>query len=249
MKSGNTPPYSGGWMSVPSSAPGNCPPGLQYLCSIDQLLVHQEVELLEVLTTYETKNKYTVKNSVGQKVFYAVEESDCCTRNCCYGPLRPFGMRILDNYENQVMYLNRPLSCSSCWCPCCLQKLEVYAPVGCLIGSVEEKWTPFIDKFSLKNAAGDIVCQIEGPICTFSMCGDVEFNILSRDGGTVVGKISKQWSGLLREAFTDADYFGITFPMDLDVRMKAVMLGACFLIDYMFFEKAGNTESDMPGML
>jgi hypothetical protein len=45
-----------------------------------------------------------------------------------------------------------------------------------------------------------------------------------------VGKISKQWSGLLREAFTDADYFGITFPMDLDVKMKAVMMGACFLI-------------------
>ena len=45
-----------------------------------------------------------------------------------------------------------------------------------------------------------------------------------------MGKISKQWSGLLREAFTDADYFGITFPMDLDVKMKAVMIGACFLI-------------------
>ena len=45
-----------------------------------------------------------------------------------------------------------------------------------------------------------------------------------------MGKISKQWAGLLREAFTDADYFGITFPMDLDVRMKAVMIGACFLI-------------------
>lgn len=54
--------------------------------------------------------------------------------------------------------------------------------------------------------------------------------VLSKDGSTVVGRISKQWSGLLREAFTDADYFGITFPMDLDVRMKAVMLGACFLI-------------------
>lgn len=48
--------------------------------------------------------------------------------------------------------------------------------------------------------------------------------------GDVVGKITKQWSGLLREMFTDADYFGITFPMDLDVKMKAVMLGACFLI-------------------
>lgn len=45
-----------------------------------------------------------------------------------------------------------------------------------------------------------------------------------------IGKISKQWTGLLREAFTDADNFGIQFPMDLDVKMKAVMIGACFLI-------------------
>lgn len=34
----------------------------------------------------------------------------------------------------------------------------------------------------------------------------------------------------MREMFTDADFFGINFPMDLDVRMKATMLGACFLI-------------------
>ncbi len=45
-----------------------------------------------------------------------------------------------------------------------------------------------------------------------------------------IGKISKQWTGLLREAFTDSDNFGIQFPMDLDVKMKAVMIGACFLI-------------------
>lgn len=55
------------------------------------------------------------------------------------------------------------------------------------------------------------------------------FQILTMNGDEV-GKISKQWSGLMREMFTDADFFGINFPMDLDVRMKAVMLGACFLI-------------------
>lgn len=48
--------------------------------------------------------------------------------------------------------------------------------------------------------------------------------------GDPIGRISKQWGGLLREMFVDADYFGITFPMDLDVKLKAVMLGACFLI-------------------
>lgn len=48
--------------------------------------------------------------------------------------------------------------------------------------------------------------------------------------GAEVGRISKHWSGLAREFFTNADHFGISFPMDLDVRMKAVMLGACMLI-------------------
>lgn len=45
-----------------------------------------------------------------------------------------------------------------------------------------------------------------------------------------MGLITKQWSGLAREAFTDSDYFGVSFPMDLDVKIKAVLLGACFLI-------------------
>lgn len=54
--------------------------------------------------------------------------------------------------------------------------------------------------------------------------------MLSPDGSTQVGKISKQWTGLAKEAFTDADNFGITFPIDLDVKMKATLLGAVFLI-------------------
>lgn len=54
--------------------------------------------------------------------------------------------------------------------------------------------------------------------------------ILTMDETSKIGKISKQWTGLLREAFTDSDNFGIQFPMDLDVKMKAVMIGACFLI-------------------
>ncbi len=64
-----------------------------------------------------------------------------------------------------------------------------------------------------------------------------------------MGKISKQWSGVLREAFTDSDNFGISFPMNLDVKMKATLLGALFLIDFMFFEQQKNEESDGIGML
>lgn len=63
-----------------------------------------------------------------------------------------------------------------------------------------------------------------------SLLFDSFFQILTMDEVSKIGKISKQWTGLLREAFTDSDNFGIQFPMDLDVRMKAVMIGGCFLI-------------------
>nr|CAH7766301.1 unnamed protein product [Callosobruchus chinensis] len=188
----------GGWMNMPQGIP-NCPPGLEYLTMIDQLLVHQKVEMLE-----------------GQKVYYAAESNDWLTRNCC-GHLRPFDMKIFDNYKNESM--------------------EVSAPPGTIIGSVEQEWSILCPSYAIKNASGETVLRIEGPFCTFSICGDVEFKIMSSDGQVQVGKISKQWSGMIREYFTDTDYFGISFPMDLDVRMKAVMLGACFLIDAMFFEK------------
>ncbi|XP_018322587.1 phospholipid scramblase 1 isoform X2 [Agrilus planipennis] len=225
-------------MSIPQGGI-NCPPGLEYLTMIDQLLIKQKVEILEALTGFETKNKFTIKNSLGQKVYLAVEDSDCCTRNIC-GPIRPFEMKILDNYKNEVIHLHRPLACDSCCFPCCLQSMEVYAPPGNLLGIVQQEWSLCYPSFSVQNAAGETVLRIEGPICTMSICGDVEFKILSRDGETQVGKISKQWSGVMREMFTDADYFGVTFPLDLDVKMKAVMLGACFLIDVMFFEKTNN---------
>lgn len=50
------------------------------------------------------------------------------------------------------------------------------------------------------------------------------------DESRSVGRISKQWGGLLQEALTDADDFGLQFPLDLDVKVKAVLLGATFLI-------------------
>lgn len=62
-----------GWMNIPLGIP-NCPPGLEYLTSIDQLLVKQKVELLEAFTGFETNNKFTIKNSLGQKVSVAIHE-------------------------------------------------------------------------------------------------------------------------------------------------------------------------------
>ncbi|GCB72857.1 hypothetical protein scyTo_0002225 [Scyliorhinus torazame] len=225
-------------MPLPSGIP-DCPPGLEYLAQIDQLLVHQQVELLEVLTGFETNNKYQIKNSLGQLVYFAAEENDFCNRNCC-GNMRSFDMKIIDNLGQEVMTLYRPLKCTGCCCPCCLQELEVMAPPGQPVGSVIQTWDLCLPKFTIQNEKKEPVLKIIGPCCVCNCCSDIDFKVTNLDETETVGKITKQWTGLMRESFTDADNFGIQFPMDLDVKIKAVMLGACFLIDYLFFEKNNN---------
>lgn len=57
------------WVSKPVPQVNyTCPPGLEYLTLIDQLIVKQKVERLEILTGFDTKNKYTLKNALGQNV-------------------------------------------------------------------------------------------------------------------------------------------------------------------------------------
>ncbi|XP_006627627.1 phospholipid scramblase 3b [Lepisosteus oculatus] len=222
-------------------APVGVPPGLEYLTQIDQILIHQKVELLEAFIGFETNNQYEIKNSLGQKIYKAKEKNDCCTRNCC-GSLRSFDMKIKDNSDREVIRLIRPFRCASCWCPCCLQEMEVQAPPGTTIGYVLQDWHPFLPKFSIQNSSKETVLKLEGPCFACNCCGDINFELKGKDGGASIGRISKQWSGLLKEVFTDADNFGIQFPMDMDVNMKAVLMGACFLLDFMFFEKVGDAN-------
>lgn len=221
--------------AVSTGIPG-CPPGLEYLLHIDQLLVKQQVELLEVLCGCEMNNKYKIKNTMGQDVYFAAEDTDFCTRYCC-GTLRPFDIRITDNNGREILHFERPFRCQSCLYPCFLQEMTVISPQSNIIlGYVKQEWTILTPKYVVQNANGEPVYKIEGPICTCRCCADVVFHIYNLDGVTEVGTIRKQWTGLIREAFTDADSFCVSFPLELDPTLKAVLLGALFLIDYMYFE-------------
>ncbi|CAG2177910.1 unnamed protein product [Oppiella nova] len=204
--------------------PVNCPPGLEYLLQVDQLIVKQKVEILETFTGFETNNEYDIQNNLGQNVYLASEDTDCCTRNCC-GPNRAFNMRIVGPSNREVLHLVRPLRCDTCFCFCCLQYMRVEAPVGHLIGYVVQD------------------CSYDENLWT-RLCQDVEFDVLAKDTNTAIGRITKRWSAILRETFTDADIYGVLFPSDMDVRAKACLLAATLLIDYMFFEKKGSQERE-----
>ena len=60
----------------------------------------QHIEAFEVMTGFETANKYMVLNTMGQQVFLAAESGgNYCTRNCC-GSLRSFEMILGGIFSN-----------------------------------------------------------------------------------------------------------------------------------------------------
>ncbi|XP_064478023.1 phospholipid scramblase 2-like [Ornithodoros turicata] len=221
-----------------------CIPGLEYLAAIDQIIISQQIQLLEVMVGYEQKNKYVIKNSMGQFVYFAAEETDCCTR-CVFGGLRPFEIKIYDYKQTEVIRFFRPLRCDSCCFFCCLQEMEVQAPAGVPIGYIRQDFAIIYPMFTLMNARREPTLKIKGPFITSSCFGDVKFEIWTVDWRYKIGILSKNWSGLVREMFTSADNFSISVPIDLDVRMKATLIGCAFLIDFIFFE--GNRSPDLPG--
>ncbi|KAF2881504.1 hypothetical protein ILUMI_24661 [Ignelater luminosus] len=225
------------WMVKPKGI-SDCPNGLEYLAVLDQLFVEQQVEMTEVITGVEGENSYIVKNNIGEKIYFAQEHSDVLGRTIC-GHRRMFDITITDKEGNTVLQLFHPLACDYCCCPCWLQSIEVATAGGTLLGKVIQKWSLWIPRFKVTNAHKKVIFRIKGPCCTCSCCcgsSDVQFKLINPYDKSEVGYLSKYWSGLAKEVFTDADNFGVSFPMDTDIKMKAVLLGAIILIDYMFFE-------------
>ncbi|XP_077512427.1 phospholipid scramblase 1-like [Amblyomma americanum] len=174
---------------------------------------------------------------MGQFIYNIIEDSTFLSRYCC-GPRRCFEMDVLDYRNVPVMHFVRPLRCVHCFGCCCLQEMEVQAPPGTPVAYVLQECSVCYPVFRICNRNKQRVLSIIGPICTHSLpCKlDIDFQVLSTNN-IVIGKITKQFSGVVKEFFTNADVFGVTFPLDMDVHLKAALIASTMLVDYTFFEE------------
>ena len=120
-----------------------------------------------------------------------------------------------------------------------------------VIGCVRQNWSICLPSFSIYDAQDQLVLNIIGPFCTSSICcNDVVFEIQNIQGDQI-GKIAKKWSGTIKEIMTDADNFAVKFPVELEVKTKAMLFATTFLIDFMFFEDSAQEDdaTDLPGMI
>lgn len=230
------------WMPMPTLML-NCPPGLEYLAQLDNIHVLQHFEPLEIITGFETNNRYDIKNNLDQMVYFVNEDTDDYTRNA-YRTLRPFVLRVTDFMGREIMTMQRPFRCSCCCfcCPSTRQELEVQCPPGVTIGFVAEHWNLCRAVYSIQNERKEDMMGVYGPCSTYGCGSDSVFEVISLDGVSSIGSITRKWNGVL-SAMSDADHFEIHFPIDLDVKMKAMIFGACFLIDFMYFESSPPQRS------
>ena len=76
-------------------------------------------------------------------LYKAKEKSDFCSRQCC-GPSRAFDMEITDNFNREVIHLQRPLHCP------CGQEVFVTSPItGESLGRVAQQWNCCVPRFTV----------------------------------------------------------------------------------------------------
>lgn len=196
------------------------------LAATRQLVISQKKEWGEILSGFETRNRYVVLDDHAETLGYAAEVNGSLLARWFLKAMRPFTIAVTNEAGEQVLQIHRPFRFY-------FHTADVIDQHGRVIGTVERQFSWLRRIYSVLDENGHEVFQLFGPILhpwTFEI----------RVNGQICGKITKKWSGLLKEGFTDADNFGIEFPPDWEPVLKAVSLGAVFLLDFVHFENQSN---------
>jgi uncharacterized protein YxjI len=196
------------------------------LVKVDSLVIQQQKEWGEILSGFETKNKYAVMDTAGNPLYFAAEVGGNFLVRMFLKAWRPFEIAVVRPDNTVALGLKSPFRFY-------FREIEVHDATGQLIGRVQRNFSILRRKYTVYDNQDQPLFELFGPILhpwTFE---------IRRDEQTL-GKITKKWSGLLKESFTDADNFGVTFGADWPMEAKAILLGAVFLIDFVHFENKND---------
>ena len=195
------------------------------LTNYSELMIRQKVERLEAITGFETANRYTVMTAQGDPLLYAQEESSTISRIFLKGH-RPLSLHITDLDGNEIITASR----SFYWF---FSHLNVSDGSGRSIGFLQRRFSLPSRKLTIEGSGGRPVAEIRGPLLR-----PKTFMIYRQE--REVARVTKQWSGLLKEAFTDADTFRLEISnQEMDEDFALLMLASAFAIDLDFFEQGG----------
>jgi uncharacterized protein YxjI len=196
---------------------------METLSQVAGLVISQKKEWGEILTGFETRNRYKIFDAEGRELFLAREEPGTILLRWFLKAMRPFRLKIVTADGACKLAVRRPFRFY-------FHEAAVTDAEGRDLGTIRRRFALLRRIYTVTDCQQQELCQLYGPLLhpwTFEI----------RKGGMPQGKICKKWSGLLKEGFTDADNFGVTFPPGWCDAHKSLLLAAVFLIDFVHFEK------------
>lgn len=187
--------------------------------------VSQKKEWLEILTDFESRNRFTIDFDGRDGVLLAAEEGGGWKR-FFLGSMRPYTLVIRTREKKPVLTMHSPFR----WIH---PEITVMETNGKTLGTTRKRFTFPHTRYDVLDPNGRRLFEIGRGILkawTFPI----------RRDGEEVGVIRKRWRGIGSEVFTDADRFQLEFFGIKDPTERKILLGALFLIDFKHFEESGG---------
>ncbi len=194
---------------------------MQKLFSMDIVEVRQKKEWLEILSGFEGKNRYVVKDSYGNDIYLVGEKSSFWARIFLQF-LRSLELHIINPEGIGVLKIIKPFRFF-------FYEARIEDFTGKCYGKVKRIFSFAIKDISVETPDGVEYYRIKSSIMH-------PWTLKVYRNGQEVGEIVKKWSGIGKEMFTDADNFTLKFPSGTSLEEKVLLLGALFFVDLVYFE-------------
>lgn len=202
---------------------------LNNIHKIQKIFVKQSFELAEIFS-FETRNKYRICDESGRDIAFAAEQQKGflgILLRQFLGHWRSFEIHFYDDTRKEIMIGRHPFR----WF---FQRIELFETGGRHIGNIERRFSILTKRFEVQDPQDRVLLEVSSPfwrLWTFPfMRGDRE-----------LARISKKWTGLGYEFFTDKDTFLVEYnDPALPKDERALILAAAIYVDLLFFENKGN---------
>lgn len=206
--------------------------GTHFLGNVEQLQIQQIVDLSTLLGRSDKGFQYRVKVPKAETLFLAMEskgENKQSVLGCSRFIRGDMSLNVIDQCGETAFTMR----INSRWTYTLSKLHKITVGSENVIGTVEENFSLLGPSFTVYDESRNELCNIFGPnICGCCMYKEALFQVISMDGTHQIASLMHQWDNTLH------DYILLmTFPMETDIKLKGLLLGASFLIEYLYFGK------------
>jgi len=223
----------------------------------ERMQLRQQRQWIEALTGFERNNRYVLRDTQGNDIFFVRENSTCIERNFCKGAckawrmdvylLGPQGIQGGEASMTPFIHMERPCTLT-CFCMNRPEVLISELGSGRLLGSIFEPFAWCNLQFEVRDPANqpvlitDIACCQWGLCCPCpcdgAPCNELAFPVTDIGSGQPVAEVLKKWMwGDCVQCMGEWDNYWIKFGSASNPDYKVLLVALSIFIQMRFFDR------------